>query len=230
MSSKLKELKDEMGTPFARKSEWLINRIRESNADKSNAEEWREKQLLDFIEILQVSAHDLKRAHEEKKIATLAWITRNLLELSVSIEYCEKSDANAKRFRDDAMRDMYGWATAIHKLYQEKSGKDNRSLKTSMENLKKFAATKGVPALEYDFKRVSDAATTLGLGSQFANLNKLYSKFAHPTAGLVHTIRAIEADAEMRDLFFIDGATLALRSLQIIYERIKKWVGLDRGK
>jgi hypothetical protein len=91
-------------------------------------------------------------------------------------------------------------------------------------------STKGVPALEDDFKRVSDAATTLGLGSQFANLNKLYSKFAHPTAGLVHTVRAIEADAEMRDLFFIDGATLALRSLQIIYERIKKWVGLDRGK
>lgn len=173
---------------------------------------------------MRVSAHDLKRAHEEKKIATLAWITRNLLELSVWIEYCEKSDANAKRFRDDAMRDMYGWATAIHKLYQEKRGKDNLSLKTSMGNLKKFAATKGIPALEDDFKRVSEAATTLGLGNRFVNLNKLYSKFAHPTAGLVHTVRAIEPDEEMRDMFFIDGATLALRSLQIIYGGIKKWV------
>lgn len=223
MSSEVKEFKAEMGTPFEIKSGWLISRIRELNAGKVNAEEWREKQLLDFIEILQVSAYDLKRAHEEKKIATLAWITRNLLELSVWIEYCEKSDANAKRFRDDALRDMYGWSTAIHKLYQEKSGKDNPSLKTSIENLKTFAVTKGIPTLEDDFKRVSEAATTLGLGKRFVNFNKLYSKFAHPTAGLVHTVRAIEADAEMRDMFFTDGATLALRSLQIIYKQIKKW-------
>jgi hypothetical protein len=32
MSSELKELKDEMGTPFAVKSGWLINRIRALNA------------------------------------------------------------------------------------------------------------------------------------------------------------------------------------------------------
>lgn len=223
MVSDVETIITELGTHVPTKAAWLEGQIRQMNADRSHAEKWREEQLLDFIEVLRISAHDLKRAYEEKKIATIAWIARNLLELSVWIEYCEKSDVNAKQFDDDATRDAYGWAEAINKLYKEKSGKDNASLRATIDNLSTFAQAKGIPALDDDYKRVSDAATEIGLGKRFVNFNKLYSKFAHPTAWLVHTVRAIERDADMREMFLTDGTALITRNLQIIYERVAKW-------
>lgn len=223
MVSDVEMMITELGTHVPSKAAWLEGQIRQMNVDRLHAEKWREEQLLGFIEVLKISAHDLKRAYEEKKIATLAWIARNLLELSVWIEYCEKSTINAKQFDGDATRDAYGWAETINKLYKEKSGKDNASLRASIDNLSAFAQAKGIPALDDDYKRVSDAATEIGLSKRFVNLNKLYSKFAHPTAWLVHTVRSVERDADMRQMFFTDGAVLITRNLQIIYERVSKW-------
>ena len=59
----------------------------------------------------------LKRAHEEKRAeaSLLAWRARNLLELSVWCLYCSKSRENARRFYEDAGRDVLGLFSAFTK-------------------------------------------------------------------------------------------------------------------
>lgn len=185
-------------------------------------EDWRETQLRHLVQILIVSAADLERAHVEKKISTLAWTARNLLELSVWVEYCNRAPENAKQFYDDAVRDMYGWAQAVHDLYIHREGEEDPKLASKLVNLEKYAAGRGITPLADDFTRVSAAARELGNEVMFLRSNKIYSKFAHPTAWVVATAESTEADAEFRDLLFEDGVDLAATSLIQIRNEILK--------
>jgi hypothetical protein len=170
--------------------------------------------------ILMISVSDLQRAHDEKMISTLAWVVRNLLELSIWIDFCCDSDKSARRFQDDAIRDMYGWSKAILSLYKKKHAAEHKNLAKKMGDLEEFAKSRGLAALEDDFKRVRDAAEELGRDADFGPRYKLYSKFAHPTAWVVHSASSIEADEDFRDMFFIDGAELAVASLSRIRDRV----------
>jgi len=87
-----------------------------------------------FIQTLILSAADLKRAFVEKRITTLAWTTRNLLELSIWIDYCNLSEVHAKRFRDDAARDLYGLSHAVQSLEVDDKGIEDPQLKQSQQN------------------------------------------------------------------------------------------------
>jgi hypothetical protein len=75
-----------------------------------------------------------------------------------------------------------------------------------------------VTGLNDDFKRVSEAAVEVGQGKNFSSLNKLFSKFAHPTALALNSVavEGIEADDPLRDMFFIDGVDAAVRPLTMI--------------
>ena len=190
------------------------------NGHEEQMDDWREKQLLHFLEITIASVFDLKRAYEERRISTLAWLARNFLELSVWIEYCNISEQNAKRFYDDAVRDMHGWAKAIHELTIFQEGKPDAQLAARLHNLEKFAAKRGIVPLKDDFKRVSDASKEVGNDALFSRSNKLYSKFAHPTAWVVATAKSEEADKEVREMIFTDGAELAVVCWHTIYQEM----------
>ena len=191
-----------------------------ANKEFKRLDNWREKQTGNFVEILILSAHDLECAQAEKRISTLAWITRNLLELSTWIDYCNISRENAKTFHDDSMRDMYGWASAIHSLYMVQKNKKHAPLEEKIDNLKRLAQEKGFGELADDFTRVQEAAGEVGYAQEFTKLNKLYSKFAHPTAWVVHSFLAVDADEGLRDMFFKDGVGLAVGSLRDIRANI----------
>jgi hypothetical protein len=190
--------------------------LRECNERYKKLEAWQEKQLVHFMGILMFSVSDLQRAHDEKMISTLAWVVRNLLELSIWIDYCCGSDKSAKRFQDDAIRDMYGWSKAILSMYKAQHTVEHENLAKKMGDLEEFAKSRGLPKLEDDFKRVRDAAEELGRDADFGSRYKLYSKFAHPTAWVVHSASSIETDEDFRDIFFIDGVELAVTSLSRI--------------
>jgi len=200
---------------------WALKLILEKeNTARSRLEEWHERQLVHFVQILVSSTGDLYRAHVEKMISTLAWLSRNLLELSIWIEFCTASDSNARRFEEDAMRDMYGWAQAIHGMYKDAHDREHQDLGSTMEDLKKFAISKGVPTLADDYKRVRDAANELGRDDEYEKFFKLYSKFAHPTAWVVKSASSIDADEDLRDMFFTDGVDRAVLAINRIRERV----------
>jgi hypothetical protein len=194
--------------------------LHERNERHKRLEAWQEKQLVNFMGILIISVSDLQRAHDEKKISTLGWVVRNLLELSIWVDFCCGSDDSAKRFQDDAIRDMYGWSKAILGMYREKHAVEHKNLAKKMGDLEEFAKSRGLPTLEDDFKRVRDAAEDVGRGADFGPRYKLYSKFAHPTAWVVYSASSIEADEDFRDMFFIDGVDMAVTSLSRIRNRI----------
>jgi hypothetical protein len=98
---------------FPDKAKSLLDDIVLLNQCEEQMDDWRERQLLHFLEITIASVFDFKRAYQERKISTVAWLARNFLELSAWIQYCNLSEENAKRFYDDAVRDMHGWALRL---------------------------------------------------------------------------------------------------------------------
>jgi hypothetical protein len=108
--------------------------LKQGNATYRRLEPWHEQQLIHFMGIVNVSTADLVRAHEEERLSTLAWITRNLLELVVWIEFATKSDENAKRFQDDAIKDLYGWAKAAIDLEKGQDPAEHKNFQRKWPN------------------------------------------------------------------------------------------------
>src|SRR4051794_25145560 len=139
------------------KANRLLAAIPSFNKENKQMDEWREKQLCHLLELTISSVADFRRAYEEQNISKLAWSARNILELSVWIQYCNLSEANAKRFYDDALRDMYGWFRAIHELRTFQEGRRDAELVETLDTLETFATESGITPLGDDFKRVAAA-------------------------------------------------------------------------
>ena len=202
-----------LGEFYPERAQGLIAALKTANSTHGRMNDWRETQLRHFVEILIGSAFDLERAHAEKKISSLAWLARNLLELSVWVQYCNLSPENAKQFHDDAVRDMFGWAQAFHDLCIHREGKEDAKLAAKLVDLDNYASARGIAPLADDFTRVSVAAKAVGCDILFAKSNKIYSKFAHPTAWVVATTASEQADKEFRELLFEDGVNFAATSI-----------------
>lgn len=65
---------------YQKRSGYVGELLRQGNAKYQRLEKWHEQQLIHFMGIVNVSMADLVRAHEEERLSTLAWVTRNLLE------------------------------------------------------------------------------------------------------------------------------------------------------
>jgi hypothetical protein len=208
---------------YPKRAETLMMEFAAANVEAKILPPWRQKQLESFITVLTLSAMDLERAHKEKRISTLAWVTRNLLELSIWVDYCNLSDANAKRFSDDAMQDLHGLAMAIQRSVEDEVGNKDKRLEQKLTDLEKLAQSKGVQRLNDGFKAVADAAKDLGRHSEYRGMNKLLSKFAHPTAWSIHTVASVAADEDFRRMFLRDGVTLAMNALIAIRTFIRRY-------
>lgn len=169
------------------------------------------------------AAMDLERAYLERRITTLAWATRNLLELSIWIDYCNLSNQHAKRFSDDSLRDLYGLSKAVQRTVEVESGVKSTDMDRALSNLAQFAQSLGIQALEDDFKHVSEAAKELGRLQKFQAANKLLSKFAHPTAWVVHIADGPGAGPEAGYLTMIlqDGVFFAMNAVITIRKIIR---------
>jgi hypothetical protein len=167
----------------------LGNTLVEWNERDKALEKWREQQIFKFIGLLTQNAQDLELGFNEKRITKLAWAARNLLELSIWIDYCNFSDANATEFRNDSTRDLLGFSKAVQQLQIQEEGMPDPGLEASQAGLVAFAEnTLGVIGLDEDYTRVLKAARELGREKQFGALNKLFSKYAHPTSFALHSV------------------------------------------
>jgi len=198
---------------FPERARHLAGYITESSARSKALDPWLWQQLVKFIWLLSRSVEDLKRGYLEKRIMTMAWAARNILELSVWIDYCNASNTNARQFEVDAARDLDGFGKNMQRLEVLERGAKHPDLIQMQKELAEFAKTQyGVSTLDDDFTRVSDAAKSLGV-DRFEPMNKLYSKFAHPTALALNSVDAEEADAGLRLMFLEDGAETSTDSL-----------------
>jgi hypothetical protein len=152
----------------------------------------------------------------------LAHVVRNLLELGVWIQFCCKSKRNAERFHGDRFRDGLGFSKAATQLLDaaRKNARAADPLR-AITTLKEAATKAGIPLVDDRYTQVADAAKELGLREFYAPVNKMLSKFAHPTAMALLAPLEGEPLAETFSGLFAVGLILATLSLRVARERVK---------
>jgi hypothetical protein len=140
--------------------------------------------------VIENELAELEHAMKERPVNAVAWVGRNLLELWVWTVYCTRSPENARRFFDDAARDALGALNLPDGMF---TNDPNFSFKTARTEILAEAKQKGVEGLDSSYQRVSDAARDIGKEEYYLAANKLYSKFAHPTALWVMTEQSVLA-------------------------------------
>jgi hypothetical protein len=199
---------------FPRFAGVLLSQFAAANVKGKQLPEWRQKQIEAFIAMLGITAVGLERSYREKHIAALGWAGRNVLELSVWIDYCLLSENNARRFYEDSLRDLHGLSRAMARSIKVATGKEAPELATKIAELEKFArSTTSIEEFKDDFMQVAVAADELGRREEFVSATKVLHKFAHPTAWMVHTVLSVDVDEEYRALFLTEGAMLCINSL-----------------
>jgi hypothetical protein len=166
----------------------------------------------------------LESAYTENRkwdVSLIAWRARNLLELSIWATYFAKDRKNARRLYEDAGRDTF----EIFGKF-EKWGKTTAQVVDWLDpitrgkrELSDRAAKEGIDTLEGGHFPVHLAAAECGMDDHYAVANKMFSKFAHPTAMQMlgnsdDVQRALQRDCFFSQgcLYFI-GAFIALESV-----------------
>ena len=190
--------------------------------DKRKAyEPWRLALTVDLVDAIERNCEQLLETMDKDRLPAAAWIARNLLELLVWVKYCGVSRENAWRFHEDALRDAKGLMDA-HAKSCAAMGIENETAAIAAERLQQVASEKlGLEDIDADFLAVSKAAKTPGvdLGDRFGPFHRSLSKFAHPTAGLVHGIthqaeacRQLQAVFTTQGVYYAAQGTLALEA------------------
>jgi hypothetical protein len=138
--------------------------------------------------VIENELAELEHAVKERPVNAVAWIGRNLLELWVWTIYCARSPENARQFFDDSARDALGALNLPEGMF---SNDPNFSFKTAQAEILEEGKQKGVEGLDSSYQKVSEAAKAIGKLDYYLGANKLYSKFAHPTALWIMTEQEI---------------------------------------
>jgi hypothetical protein len=190
--------------------------------DKRKAcEPWRVALTVDLVDAIERNCAQLLETFDKDRLPAAAWLARNLLELLVWVKYCGVSRENAWRFHEDALRDTKGLMEA-HAKSCAAMGIENDTAAIAAKRLQQVAAEKlGLEEIDSGFLAVSQAAKAPGvdLGDRFGPLQRSLSKFAHPTAGLVHGIthqaeacRQLQAVFTTQGVYYASQGTLALEA------------------
>ena len=167
---------------------------------------------------------------ERADTSLLAWRARNLLELCVWSTYFVRSRENARRLCEGAGRDAIDLLNAF-----ESWGKKTEqpvdwlsTIANGKSDLSDRAATEGIENLSGKYMNVSNAADECGLKERFIILNKLLSKFAHPTVmqilGMVDdnkTRLQLDTFYELGCNFFVNAFNALEKSISFVGDDLK---------
>lgn len=197
----------------------LMVELRAQNDKGKKIEPWKEDQLNKFVKVLIANVAELERAFSENNVSKTAWVARNVLELSIWVQYCNLSDEHGKRFRVDGARDAVGFMNAFKEIHVAALGSEVATIDAAEADLERTVKNEfGVQSLGSAYEEVRKAAEEVG-EKRFKYLNKLCSKFAHPTAWVVGSVDWPEFDG-FAMMFLIEGTMLANEAL----ENIRKFV------
>lgn len=187
---------------------------------KDNSEPWFGDLGIKILLSVNRVRLDLLKTMGQESVSGAAWNARNLLELWVWLKYCAASRENARRFYEDALRDMQGITESLSKLHALREI-PNEFEASAREKIAEVVREKlGLNSLEGSYKRVADAAKSIGLGEWYAANNAFLSKFAHPTAGLivgimhqVESLRALQATLTTTGVYFAGQCVIVLEEI-----------------
>jgi hypothetical protein len=145
----------------------------------------------------------LHRAKRRGPLDYMAWLTRNILELRIWVEYCSQSQQHSEEFYQDAIRDL-------NDLQKTVGGLDPEDVNT-LHKANKFIGN-AKPA--HKFKDVKVAAEEVGLMPLFRQNNKILSKFVHPTAMFVLTLFQGAGADQIRKQFAENGMAVAKQAIE----------------
>jgi hypothetical protein len=184
-------------------------------------EPWRLALTVDLVQGVERNCGEMLETFGKDRLPASAWIARNLLELLVWVKYCGVSRDNAWRFHEDALRDVKG-LTEMHKKSCDVMGIVDETSAIAAQRLKDVASENlGLEDIDSKFLAVANAAAAPGvdLGDRYGPFNRSLSKFAHPTAGLVHGIthqpeicRNLQAICTTQGVYFAAQSTLAVEA------------------
>ena len=189
--------------------------------NRQGFEQWRLALTIDLVQSVGRNCGELLETIGKDRLPAAAWIARNLLELLVWVKYCGVSKENAWRFHEDALRDAKG-LTELHKQICDAMGIEDESSTIAAQLIKDAASKLGLEDIDSIFLAVAKASKAPGvdLDRQFVAFNKSLSKFAHPTAGLVHGIthqaevcRHLQAVWTTHGVYFAVQSTLTVEAL-----------------
>jgi hypothetical protein len=179
--------------------------------------------LKQIKEAVVLNLSELRLAHSGRPLGTVAWLARNLLELAIWSEHCAASKENAKEFLLDSARD------AADSLDIPDGPWLHKSLGPTRKRLLDNASADGFD-IEQEYARVSSVAKKLGRGDVFKYLNKMFSKYAHPTALAIFSAGG-SAQELLRQKFHELGINLADSALHFLDESGRRvWAEIESDK
>jgi hypothetical protein len=184
--------------------------------ERHTREPWRLALSIDFVDAVERHCKQLFATLGQDRVPAAAWLARNLLELWVWVRFCGVSRENAWRFHEDALRDAKSMLEAQGQICEFLGFEDEVSGIAAQETGEADSDHLGVGDLGANYLAVAKAATAPGveLGAQFGPLFRSLSRFAHPTAGLIHGIaHQSEACRQIQAMFTTQGAYFADQSL-----------------
>jgi hypothetical protein len=121
--------------------------------------------------------------------------------------YFARSRENAWRLYEDAGRDVKNLLDAFEHWGKATAEPTDwlSAIADGKSDLSRGAAIEGVGSLDGRFLRVEDAAEECGVRDKYKTMNKMLSKFAHPTAMQILGIADDEKESLQRDMFHALG-------------------------
>jgi hypothetical protein len=149
----------------------------------------------------------LKHSTANTPVSTVAWLTRNLLELVIWAAYCRSNEERAHEFMLDGARDAYDALDIPEAIILP--GSRNKIVRAELLDKAKADGFD----IEESYTKVSNAAKEIGYGLLFKHLNKTFSKFAHPTAFAILSLgskeeQLIKEKAQKMGMHLADAALM----------------------
>src|ERR1035437_4790702 len=166
----------------------------------------------DFLLVVTAIAGDaipnywmLRDAYSKDQQGRVAWACRNLLELAVFAEFVVESATNAKEFAEDRLIDGHQIALLLRNL--EDWEKVDETVSHVVPIVQGYVQQmKAEHITRTQFRRVENIAKE-DLKKEFSTVNRLCSKFVHPTAwSLLTAHQGPDRFPQASEILFVYGA------------------------
>jgi hypothetical protein len=194
---------------------------------------WHEKVLTGLNQTALFSYQNLLSAWRQKGLSATAWAARNLLETRIWTEYVTVSKGNARRFYLDWLNDSrelldkacsYGGSIDPEQWRVTSPYADldfgEATAQTARDWLGDLRSSSEL--VDEDYLRVSSIAKELGHAARFASLNKLLSKYVHPTAFSVLSTPSDGSRYNSATFMLVEGSTECARCLTFLNDFLKR--------
>lgn len=165
----------------------------------------------------------LRKAFEDDEQTLMAWSCRNLLELVIFTKFVLRSKANAEEFAADRLIDGREIGVYLRKLEIYLNPKLTVSAFDSViEKFTNQMSDEGITRANY--RRAKEVATQVGMLEEYDTVNKVCSKFVHPTAWSLFTADiGSERFPGARNIFYGCGAQYFATIFAEMGPHIRKW-------